>query len=159
MKPPKYSPIKVRITTALLLVLIALIVAVPVLANSSSWSFFLPDNAYAVDGKANGRIHTMTAGTLTFSGSFYVSRVIPAAGNPSPVKFTVYKLGSGLFDPDRVICSTTITPSKMVGSAYAKSFSKNCGTIAAGKYYIYILRTLSAADGYELVGSGTLRTP
>jgi hypothetical protein len=99
----------------------------------------------------------MTAGKLTFSGSFYVARVDITAGNPSPVKFEVHK--PGFLGIDTTICSTTVTPSKMTGSAYAKSFSISCGNISAGNYYIFLAKTIAAGDGYDLVGSGTLRTP
>ena len=159
MKPPKLFIIRNKIVTAIFLSLAILIMSTPALANSSSWSFTSTVEGMVLDGSKNGVFHTMTAGTLTNSGSIYVASAQPCCSttNPASWTITVKKYNWPLFDS--TICSVTVTPSKMVGSQYKVSFTKNCGTIAAGKYYLYITRGGGSTDGRQVVGSGTLTTP
>lgn len=157
MNLSQYSTIRNRIVTIVLLLLAMFVMATPALANSSSYSWLAySDYGYVIDGSVNGVFHTMTAGTLTNSGSLWVTRTNPNPINP-PTPFYI-SVKKSVVGPDPTICTTgAVTPSVMVGSQYAVSYSKGCGTISAGTYYLYIWR--NAIDGREVKGSGTLRTP
>lgn len=155
MNSHKYSRIRNHFVTSIFLILAMLIMATPALANTSSWYFLAYDYGLVIDGSVNGVYHTMTAGNLTNSGSLWVTRTLPNPLSPAPFYFRVKKSQIG---PDPTICTSgAVTPSVMVGSQYKVSFSKNCGTISAGTYYLYIWRNYT--DGREVQGSGTLRTP
>lgn len=98
----------------------------------------------------------MTAGSLTNTGSLWVTAAAPGATNP-PAYFKI-SVKKSVFGVDPTICTTAkIYPSLMVGSQYKVSYSKSCGTIAAGTYYLYIQR--NQVDGREVQGTGTITTP
>jgi hypothetical protein len=133
-----------------------LIMVTPVFANSSSWSFLAFYDRYYLSGKANGVFHNMTAGQLTNSGKIWVTMIM--GGIPAgmyPWYFEVWKKNTVF---DQLICtSSPVYPNVMVGSQYATSFTKSCGNISAGTYYLVIYRAQS--DNREVQGSGTLHTP
>ena len=54
MQPSKRSNIKNRIVTTILILLAALVMATPVLANSSSWYFLAFYDKTTVNGNING---------------------------------------------------------------------------------------------------------
>jgi hypothetical protein len=126
----------------------------PVLANSSDYSWLAySDYGYVIDGSVNGVYHTLTVGSLTNSGSLWVTRTNPNPINP-PTPFYI-RVKKSVFGIDPTICTTSaITPSIMVGQQYNVSYSLNCGSISSGTYYLYIWR--NSIDGREVKGSGTL---
>ena len=156
MKSLKYSRIKNHIVTSIFLVFAMLVMASPVLANSSNWWFLAYYDRYYLSGKANGVFHNMTAGNLTNSGYIYVTYI--QGGTPSgrqPWYFEVWKKNTLV---DKKICtSNAVYPNVMVGPNYKTNFSKNCGNISSGSYYLVIWR--AASDNREVTGSGTLATP
>lgn len=152
MKLSQYSPIRNCVVTVMLVVFAMLITISPVLANTSNWSFQSTVDGRYLDGLANGVRHVMTAGTLTNSGSIWATSAIPGANtNANPWTFEVWKEVTGL---DPKICSVVVTPRTALNSPV--SFSKGCGSITAGTYYLIIFR--SASDGRAYAGSGNLRT-
>jgi hypothetical protein len=137
--------------------LILLIMATPALANSASYGWLAyKDYGYIIDGSVSGRFYTINAGNLTNIGSLWVTSAYPTAFNP-PAYFLI-SVKKSVVGPDPTICTTArITPSLMVGSQYAVSYNKNCGTIAKGTYYLYIER--NKVDGREVQGGGSIQTP
>ena len=142
-----------RVVPIILWVILALTVATPVLANSSSWSFLAFYDRYYISGKSNGVFHDMTAGNMTISGSLTTTMI---SGNVLPVQaftFEVWKVGT-LWDTK--VCTTgSFNPPRLVGDP-AMPVSWNCGAQSAGKYYLIIYR--AAADNREVKGSGTIST-
>lgn len=109
-----------------------------------------------VDGYNNGVKHTMTAGALTLSGRVWTAVIKP---NPLAVQPVTVEVRQKTLFSFNVICSSGphTTSDNNTGSQFAVSFSKNCGNIPAGDYYIRIWR--ANTDGREIEGDGTLRTP
>lgn len=142
-----------RAVATIFLVILALTVATPVLANSSSWSFLAFYDRYYINGKTNGVFHDMTAGNMTISGSLTTTMIM---GNVLPVQaftFEVWKVGT-LWDTK--VCTTgSFNPPRLVGDP-ATPVSWNCGAQSAGKYYLVIYR--AKADNREVTGSGTIST-
>jgi len=157
MKISIFAKIKNVVFKAVILSFLLLTMTSPVLANSAGYEWLAyKDIGNVIDGSAHGRLYTINAGKLTNTGKLWVTSADVTATNP-PSWFTVavYKQVVG---PDKLICKTAkITPSLMVGSQYAKSYTVNCGTIAKGVYYLYIER--KDPDGREVKGSGTISTP
>lgn len=156
MNPHLYSRIRNYVITLLMTVIIMLVMVTPALANSSTWSFLAFYDGRYLSGKANGVFHTMTAGALTNSGKIWVTMI--QGGTPNglqPWYFEVWKKNT-LFDT-KICTSDPVYPNVMVGSQYPTNFSKSCGNISAGKYYLVIWRADS--DNREVKGTGTLRTP
>lgn len=149
MNKKKYL-ILITLVAALLL-----LVVTPVLANTRNWSWTMGTSGRVIDGKANGVLHSMTAGTLTLSGSVWNDFNLVGATGPAKITIEVRRQRTLL--PDQLICSTSVTPDSRVGYQYRKTISKNCGSIVSGTYYLYIWR--SYADGRRIKGEGTLRTP
>lgn len=139
---------KNNITTVFVLVIIALMMTAPVLANSSRWQFTGTVWGEVVDGKANGVLHYMTAGNLTNSGSL---QIYQQSSYPTVEPWYVEVRKDAFFNP--LICkSNAITP-----TTSGKSFTVNCGSISSGNYYLRIYR--DQTDGRAVAGSGHLTTP
>ncbi|GAB4578766.1 MAG: hypothetical protein Fur0022_15030 [Anaerolineales bacterium] len=157
MKVVKHSAIRNHTVTAILLLFAMLIMVSPAFANSGNYSWLAyQDFGYVIDGSVNGIFYNMTAGSLTNNGSLWVTAAYPNATNP-PAYFKI-AVKKSVIGPDPTICTTAkIYPSLMVGSQYAVSYTKSCGTISAGTYYMYIYR--NAIDGREVQGNGTIQTP
>lgn len=141
--------------TVISILLAILVMTTPVLANSSNWSF-----TSNLDGMVwNGTVlHTMTAGNLTNSGTIYVAAAQGASQEVASWKIIVRRKNTIGYT---TICSVTVKPSYYVGYQYAVPFSKNCGQITAGKYYIRFERITSTgySDHRQVVINGTLFTP
>lgn len=121
------------------------VMAVPTLANSVSWSFFM-ENRF-VSGASNGQYKTMTTGDMTISGSIVANKkTSSSSGTPLEVTITVYTKAGGY------IGHTKVQPK--VGNYV--SFSKDFGRQGAGDYYIEASR--AAIDDYDISGSGYLTT-
>jgi hypothetical protein len=104
-----------------------------------------------VNGKDNGIVHTMTAGTLSHTGAVWQYQTAPNPVGPNQVHIEVWK--DTLFDD--LICTVTLTP--YTTNNLKKYFSKNCGTISAGNYFIVVWKVED--DGRDDKGTGTLYTP
>lgn len=152
MQLSKRSNIKNRIVTTIMILLAALVMATPVLANSSSWYFLAFYDKTTVNGKANGVFHTMTAGQLTISGTLKTTAIYGTALTPKGWYFEAWKVG--LIDSKKCTIGPIAPP---VSLNQTISFSNVCGTIPAGKYYLIIKRV--APDNREVQGNGTLKTP
>jgi len=124
--------------------------ATPALANTSSWYFLAYYNGRVVNGKTNGVYHQMTAGTLTISGTIKTTAVYGNPPTAKPWHFEVRKWSN-----DTIVCTAGPVAVPLLWNQ-TKSFSKVCGAIPAGKYYLKIWR--AAADDREVTGSGTLVT-
>jgi len=123
--------------------------AMPVaLANSSSYSFTM-DYRY-VNGKDNGVTHGLSAGSLTNSGSLWAYR--KAAGAVGPYSVTIAVVKDEIIDD--TICTVSVTPSTTLNEK--KSFSKACGSVPTGVYYIEAWKTND--DGWDIKAQGTLTT-
>lgn len=132
-----------------LAVVALLIMAMPVaLANSSSYSFTM-DHRY-VNGKDNGVTHGLSAGSLTNSCSLWAYD--KAAGAVGPYSVTIAVVQDGIID--KTICTTSVTPSKTLN--VKKSYSKSCGSVPTGVYYIEAWKTND--DGWDVKAQGTLTT-
>lgn len=150
MKLPKFSVIRNKVVTALFLGLIVFLIATPVLANSSSWSFLAYYNGRKINGKKNGVSHQMTAGTLTISGTIKTTAVYGNPPTASPWYFEVRDWSN-----NKLKCTAGPVAVPLQWNQ-TNSFSKTCGKIPAGKYYLVIYR--DPADDREVTGSGTLVT-
>jgi len=150
MKFSKYHLVtKNQIFSAAFIIFAMLIMIFPALANSSSWSFTGITGGNVVNGKVNGVFHTMTAGTLIYSGSLVTASI----ANPStPIQ--TWTLQVRRKSTDAIVCQTTDVPSNAVGGS--APFNKNCGSISADTYYLYMFR--NQYDGRIINGSGTLQT-
>lgn len=155
MKTGKLHRLTNNLFSAFLVCLAILIIVTPVFANSSTWSFLAFYDGRYLSGKANGVFHTLTAGSLTNSGSIWVTMIMGGSPNGlQPWYFEVWKKNT-IFD-QKICTSNPVYPNVMVGRQYATTFSKNCGNIPDGKYYLVIWR--SESDNREVQGSGTLTT-
>jgi hypothetical protein len=147
--------IRKHLRSLFLAVLASLMFVTSVFANSSNWSF-----TSNLDGMTwNGTVlHSMTAGTLTNSGTIYVAAAQGASEEVAQWKIIVRRKNTIGYT---TICSITVQPSYYVGSQYAVPFTNNCGTITAGNYYLRFERKTSSgySDHRQVVISGTLRTP
>lgn len=72
--------------------------------------------------------------------------------DPVVVNLDVYK-ESGFSDP--LICRTTVQPKKAFN--VGTQFTKNCGAIAAGSYFIIVWKVVD--DHWNEQGQGDLITP
>jgi hypothetical protein len=152
MKPPKLLIFRNKFVTMLLVLLAMLIMVTPALANSSSWSFLAFYDGRVINGKSNGAFHSMTAGALTISGTIKTTAIFGAPNGAQPWTFEVWQ--DGLFPSKKCTAGPVAVP---VSLNQTKSFSKACGNIPAGSYYLVIWR--AATDNREVTGSGTLQTP
>jgi len=152
MKPTKYSTIRNRVVTTAMTLLALLVMATPVLANTSSWSFLAYYDGRVINGKTNGVFHQMTAGALTISGTIKTTAIYGTPNGAQPWYFEVWK--NGLISSKKCTAGPVAVP---LSWNQTNSFSKACGTITAGSYYLVIWR--AATDNREVTGSGTLKTP
>ena len=152
MQPPKLFIIRNKIVTAMLLLLAMFIMTTPVLANSSSWSFLAFYNGRVINGKTNGVFHSMTAGALTISGTIKTTAIYGTPNGAQPWYFEVWQ--DGLFPSKKCTAGPVAVP---INLNQTNSFSKACGSIPTGSYYLIIWR--AALDNREVTGSGTLKTP
>ncbi|TCS83093.1 hypothetical protein [Tepidibacillus fermentans] len=141
---------KHKLFSTTVILLLSVVMALPVLANTSYWSLTL--DYRIVDGDKNSVYHDLTSGTMTISGNIYPYS-LDGGHNPSPapVTFSVYKSVFG-FDP--FAGSTTVTPYSTLNSS--KYFNANLGSETAGKYYLQVYKVED--DGWNEKGSGTLVT-
>lgn len=105
------------IVTVLLILFATMIMVIPVLANSSNWAFTGTVEGRYLNGGNNGVYHNMTAGTLTNSGSIWVTYASPGASNlPQNWTFEVWKDYRAASDGRAVSGSGTLsTPASVVG--------------------------------------------
>lgn len=148
----KRSTIRNRIITIAMTLIALLIMATPVLANSSSWWFLAYYDGRVINGHDNGVFHSMTAGTLTISGTITTTAIYGTSNGAQPWYFEVWK--DGLIHTKKCTAGPVAVP---LSWNQSNSFSKNCGSITSGSYYLVIWR--AATDNREVTGSGTLRTP
>ncbi len=152
MKLTKHSTIRNRIITTIMTLLAILVMATPVLANTSSWSFLAFYDGRVINGKSNGVFHQMTAGALTISGTIKTTAIYGTPNGAADWYFEVWK--DGLIPSKKCTAGPVAVP---LSWNQTNSFSKACGTITAGSYYLIIKRPF--LDNREVTGSGTLRTP
>lgn len=152
MKLPKISTIRNKTITVVFVLLITLIMVTPALANTSSWYFLAYYDGRVINGKTNGVFHQMTAGALTISGTIKTTAIYGTPNGAQPWYFEVWK--DGLFPSKKCTAGPVAVP---LSWNQTNSFSKACGSIPAGSYYLVIWR--AATDNREVTGSGTLRTP
>lgn len=134
------------LTTCTSLTLI-MVTAIPCFANSKSWSSTM--NLRHVDGKSNGKIYSLTAGSMTNSFNVSVtSKDSGAYSTPNPVTVYVYK--NGLVTKN--LGGKSITPS----SSTIQETSKSYGTQSSGDYYLVLSKAQD--DGWNLKFSGILKT-
>lgn len=141
-----------RIVTTILTLLAMLIMATPVIANSSSWYFLAYYTGYVVNGHDNGVFHQMNAGPLTINGTIETTAIYGTPNGAAPWTFEVHK--DTLFHPKVCTAGPVAVP---LSWGDTNSFSKLCGTISEGSYYLVIYR--GSLDNREVEGWGTLSTP
>lgn len=132
------------------IVLSLALLAQPVFAASSyNWSFSIPywASIVKVDGKKNGVLYHLTKGTLTVSGKIYRDNRTAVT---YPVDVAVYQQKTLWFDSK--VCSQKVT-----ATTSGQYFSKNCGTVSEGTYYMVF--TGSSWEDNSLWGNGTIKVP
>ncbi|MFB7814186.1 hypothetical protein ACFC0X_08320 [Paenibacillus chitinolyticus] len=139
---------KKTIVSLILATIVSSILAISAFANSYTWSFKL--DGTNMDGSSNGKIYSLDAGVLGFSGAVSVYSLDP---NPTyelePVKILVYESKFGL---DRLVGSTTVTPSRQS----TQTFFTNFGSQPAGSYYIKAYK--GKDDGNNIEATGSINT-
>lgn len=139
-----------RIVIYLLLAFMFLgLLAMPVLAKSSSWSMKLSYKCRVVDGSANGKYHSLSAGYAKINGSVYPSYVAPGATTPQTLTFQLKNKTSG-----NSFGRVTVTPyaKKNKAKSFSSKYDKKVG--GGTKYYLFIYRGVE--DGRTIIGNGTL---
>jgi len=149
-KLPKISTIRNKAITSIFVLLAMFIMATPAFANTSSWSFLAFYDGRVINGKTNGVSHQMTAGALTISGTITTTAVYGNLPTAKPWYFEVRKWSN-----NAIVCTAGPIPVPLLWNQ-TQSFSKACGSIPAGKYYLKIWR--ADADDREVTGSGSLVT-
>lgn len=141
---------KQKIITILLLSLIMTFMALPALANSSSW-YFTMDYTY-VNGADNGIFHSMTSGNMYLNGDIWAySQDYGHTSSPNTVYVDVYE---SVFGPDRRVGGASATPSSTLYNEVAVYSSM--GSQNAGTYYIVTYK--NSDDGWNIQGNGTINT-
>jgi hypothetical protein len=113
------------------------------------------DNRY-VDGQKNKQIHSLDAGELTISGDIWVTSK-NARATSSPQSISLRVAATGLFGS--TACTVSVTPDSTLNKK--RSFSKSCGRIESGTYWIEVSKDKAidkTGDGWHLRGSGSLTT-
>lgn len=105
-------------TITIMLLPAFLLMALPVFANSASWSFTM-DRRY-VNGLDNGVTYSLTKGIMTNSGSIWVYKIVPGATSPYSVSVAVKKVAPGV---DPTMGASTINPGTVLN--VKKSFKSN----------------------------------
>lgn len=152
MKLPKISTIRNKMTTVVFVLFVMLIMVTPAFANTSNWYFLAYYDGRVINGKTNGVFHQMTAGALTIGGTIKTTAIFGTPNGAQPWYFEVWK--NGLIPSKKCTAGPVAVP---LSWNQTNSFSKACGSISAGSYYLVIWR--AASDNREVTGSGTLRTP
>lgn len=123
-------------------------------ANSASFAWTM--NLRFVHGKKNGQLHSLDAGELTLSGKIWIHEKAARTAS-SPDKVTVEVLKDTFLD--NIVCTVEVTPSTTLNSK--KEYSKACGRVESGKYWLRIYKPKSlddTGDGWRSQSSGTLTT-
>lgn len=139
--------LKKSILTICICLTFIIVTAIPVFANTKSWS----SRMYLrhVDGKNNGKIYTMTDGDMT--NNFNISVISKDKGaNSKPNTVTVYVYKNGFFTKN--LGGKSIKPSSNI----IKEAYKSYGTQPKGDYYLVISKPED--DGWNLKIEGTLIT-
>lgn len=141
---------KSTLLTGFLTLIMLLVMSIPVLANTSNWSFTM--DFRVVDGDGNGVYHEMDAGSMTISGSIWVYSTDQGHNqSTNTVTIEVWKKNTLWFDD--LVGSVSVTPRT---DGVSSSFSKNLGSVNSGTYYIFAWKTED--DGFNLKASGKLET-
>lgn len=118
-------------------------------ANSSGFGFTM-EQRY-VNGEKNKQLHALDAGELTFSGNVWVtSKNVGATSAPEVIEIAVWKIGV----LGSRVCAASVTPNTIFNDK--RSFSRSCGRIEGGTYWIEVSR--KKVDGWHIKGSGALAT-
>jgi len=126
---------------------VATLAARVVLANSSGFSWTM--NKLDVNGKKNGRFHSLIAGILTLEGHIEITeRMRASVARPTPINVDIYHS-----DESKPICSGMIIPDHAVGTK--KPFSLTCGSVRAGTYWIHMYKSGSKPDGDAWQNTGS----
>ena len=127
-------------------------------ALASSLSFAWTMNNRYVNGKTNGRFHTLDAGELTLSGKIWITeKRAAAASTPLSISMSVVKEQDS--SERDAVCTVTVTPDTTINNK--KEFSRSCGRIESGKFWLLIDKVGASnpdGDGWHNQGSGTLTT-
>lgn len=146
-----------RIGYALSTIVALLVVAIASSAIASSSAFSFTMFLRVVRGDRNKMLHSLDAGELTISGEVETTGSVasPATKKPVAVSFEVRQKGTILSSS---VCSASVTPDPALSKKV--SFSKSCGKIGKGIYYIIVSKDYQAktGDGWHITGSGTLVT-
>ena len=144
---------KNKIFSLVLAVCLLLVMALPVIANSVTWSFTM--DLRVVDGDKNGVYHNMTAGTMKLTGNIWAYSK-DSSPDPTPNKVYIEVWESKDWAVDRKISVVPYaTPSILLNSKVPIS-NGNLGTQPAGKYYSLIWKIED--DKWNIKGSGSLTT-
>jgi len=123
-------------------------------ASSAAYSFTML--LRCVNGEKNKTLHPLDAGSLTISGTIWVtSKVARATAEPDPITIRLYR--SSLFNSE--ICTVTVTPDRVFNKK--TSFTKSCGDVEAGTYFFIVSKPDAIdklGDGWHIQGSGALVT-
>ena len=123
-------------------------------ANSSAFSWTM--RWRYVGGDRNSRYHALDAGALTINGKLWIyEKARASASSPLTIQIEVLKEN----DEKNVLCTLTVVPSTILNDK--KEFSKTCGRIETGKYWVRITKpgaTNHDGDGWHNQGAGTLAT-
>lgn len=142
------------VTAAVIPCFVIALLAGRAVASSSSFSWVM--NNRQVHGQNNGRLHALDAGELTLSGKIWITeKKGKSATTPLPITIKVFKEGS---ERDAV-CSVTVIPDTAVNNK--KEYSKSCGRIESGKYWILINKDGADnpdGEGWHNQGTGSLIT-
>jgi hypothetical protein len=115
-----------------------LIMSTPVIANSSGWYFLAYYWGYGVNGHDNEVFHQMNAGPLTISGRIETTAIYGTPNGAAPWTFDVHK--DSLFHPKVCTAGPVAVP---LSWGDTNSFSKSCGSISEGSYYLVNYRGYS----------------
>jgi hypothetical protein len=129
----------------LVIMFIGMVVAMPALAASNSYSFTMEHRV--VDGSNNGQFMSLSKGSASISGSQYQSAALPGATKPQEVNYTLYNKTSGNS------FGTVSSTANIDGTSNGISGSYS-GLGGGTNYYLLIWKTYE--DGRTLEGSGTV---
>lgn len=142
--------LKKMVSAALLAIVAVAMVALPSVANTRNYAWEM--NHRYVSGDDNGVYHTLTAGSMTFTGTVWPYST-DAGHTTSPYTITtrVYRQA---FPSDVVACSASITPWAVINAQ--RSFSASCGSEPADTYYVQAGTVED--DGWNTRGTGQVAT-
>ena len=134
MQLPKYSRIRNRVVTILMTLIAALVMVTPVWANTRNWSFLAFYDGRVINGANNGVYHPMTAGSLTIAGTIKTTAIYGSPNGAQPWYFEVWQ--DKLIDSKKCTAGPVAVP---LSWNQTNSFSKACGSIPAGTYYLEVI--------------------